>query len=305
MKMQRVAVLGANGQVGRAWVAQLGERAIALTRDEVNLADPATLAAALDALQPDVVVNASAYTAVDKAETEAELAYTINTESPGVIARWCAAQDIPFVHYSTDYVFNGAGEKPWQETNEPAPLGVYGASKLAGERAVEEAGGKYLIVRSSWLYDALGKNFLNTMLQLGAEREELRVVADQVGAPTFVPDLAAISLQALEKAVSMTQFPSGLYHLTHTGSTSWHGFAEAIFARAREYGVKLAVQQVEAIPSSAYPTPAARPLNSRLNCSKFHTVFGLVLPKWEQGLAQAMEVKYGAGDTSRMSDPAP
>lgn len=293
--MQRIAVLGANGQAGRAWVSQLGGRAIALTRNEVNLAEPESLAAALDALQPDAVVNASAYTAVDKAESDAALATTINAESPGVIARWCAAQGIPLIHYSTDYVFDGTGEKPWQETDTPAPLGVYGASKLAGEQAVAEAGGKYLIFRASWLYDAVGKNFLNTMLRLGAEREELRVVADQIGAPTYVPDLTAISLQALEKAVAMEAFPSGLYHLAHTGSISWHGFAEAIFAAAREHGEELAVQQVEAIPSSDYPTPATRPLNSRLNCSKFHTVFGLVLPKWEQGLARAMEVKYGAG----------
>lgn len=289
--MQRIAVLGANGQVGRAWVAQLGDRAIALTRNEVNLAKPESLAAALDALQPDAVVNASAYTAVDKAESDAALATTINAESPGVIARWCAAQGIPLIHYSTDYVFDGTGEKPWQETDSAAPLGVYGASKLAGEQAVAEAGGKYLIFRASWLYDAVGKNFLNTMLRLGAEREELRVVADQIGAPTYVPDLTAISLQALEKTVVMEAFPSGLYHLSHTGSISWHGFAEAIFAAARERGEELVVQQVEAI-LLGISHPATRPLNSRLNCSKFHTVFGLVLPKWEQGLARAMEAKY-------------
>lgn len=293
--MKRVAVFGANGQVGRAMMALLGDAALPLTRAEADLSQPQSLAAALDALQPDAVINAAAYTAVDKAEEERELAMRINAESPSAMARWCAARDIPFVHFSTDYVFDGKGESPWRENDPKAPLNHYGASKLAGEDAVQAAGGKHLILRCSWLYDAQGKNFFNTMLQLGKERETLRVVADQWGAPTYAPQLAECSLKVLRAALAMEAFPAGVYHLANTGFITWHGFAEAIFAAARENGAQLCVKTVEPILSSAYPTPAERPRNSRLNCSKIHTVFGAVLPKWEQGLAQAIEVKYRAG----------
>lgn len=293
--MKRVAVFGANGQVGRAMVALLGDAALPLTRLEADLSEPHSLATVLDALQPDAVINAAAYTAVDKAEEERELASRINADSPSAMAQWCAAHDVPFLHFSTDYVFDGTGESPWRENDPKAPLNHYGASKLAGEDAVQAAGGKYLILRCSWLYDAVGKNFFNTMLHLAKERDALRVVADQWGAPTYAPQLAECSLKILRAAVAMEDFPSGVYHLAHTGFISWHGFAEAIFAAARENGAELCVKTVEPIPSSAYPTPAERPRNSRLNCSKIHTVFGAVLPKWEQGLAQAIEVKYRAG----------
>lgn len=291
---KRIVVFGANGQLGRALAALLGDRVIALTRADADLAQPESLEGILTAHQPEVVVNAAAYTAVDKAEEEQALAHRINAESPAVIARWCAANHVPLVHYSTDYVFNGEGEKPWRETDTTAPLNAYGASKLAGEQAVAESGADYLIFRSSWLYDAQGSNFFNTMLRLAAEREQLRVVADQTGAPCYVPQLAKASLDALEKSMAMEAFPSGIYHLTHTGFTSWHGFAEAIFDMARKNGAELCVKTVEPIPSSAYPTPAKRPHNSRLSCSRIHTVFGIVLPKWEQGLAQAAEEKYRA-----------
>lgn len=290
----RIAVLGANGQIGSALVAQLGERAIPLTRPQADLANPDSLAAVLDALQPDAVINAAAYTAVDKAESEPDAAFAANADSPAALARWCAAHDVPFVHYSTDYVFDGSGEAPWSEADHTHPQNTYGESKRAGENAVIADGGKYLIFRTSWVYDAAGKNFFNTMLRLGAERESLSVVADQHGAPSYAPHLAEYTLKALEEAADMSAFPSGVYHLVNAGVTSWHGFAAAIFAGAQKQGAALQIKTVEPIASSAYPTPAKRPLNSRLDCSLLRQVFGLELPAWEQGLAQALEQKYHA-----------
>lgn len=290
-QFSRIAVLGANGQVGSALVAQLGGRAIPLTRAEADLGKPETLEAVMDGIRPDAVINAAAYTAVDKAEEERDAAYAANAEGPAALARWCAVHNVPFVHYSTDYVFDGEGETPWCENDPKAPLNVYGASKLAGEVAVEETGVKYLIFRISWVYDAAGKNFMNTMLRLGAEREALNVVADQFGAPCYAPDIAEYTLRALEKAAQMPKFPSGIYHMVHGGVTNWHGFAEAIFSGARQLGRELRVQKVGAIPASSYPTPAKRPQNSRMNCAKFQSVFGLELPDWRQGLRKALEQK--------------
>lgn len=287
----RIAVLGANGQVGSALVALLGERAVPLTRAQADFAKPETLAAVLDSIRPDAVINAAAYTAVDKAEEERAAAFAANAESPAALARWCVEQDVPLVHYSTDYVFDGEGETPWRENDPKAPLNVYGASKLAGEAAVEESGAKYLIFRISWVYDATGKNFMNTMLRLGADRDTLNVVADQYGAPCYAPDIAEYTLRALEKAAHMPKFPSGIYHMVHGGTTTWHGFAEAIFSGARQMGKELRVQTVGAIPASAYPTPAKRPQNSRMDCSLFRSVFGLELPQWEQGLSNALKQK--------------
>lgn len=290
----RIAILGANGQIGSALVSQLGDCAIPLTRAEADLSKPDSLAAVLDRIKPDAVINAAAYTTVDKAEEERDLAFAINAESPARLAEWCAMYNVPFVHYSTDYVFSGEGEAQWKENDEKDPCNTYGASKLAGEQGVEHVGGHYLIFRTSWVYDATGKNFMNTMLRLGSEREVLKVVADQVGAPSYAPDLARYTLEALEKTAEMPSFPSGIYHMVHSGETSWHGFAEAIFTKARKHNMPLAIKTVEPIPGSAYPTPAKRPLNSRLNCAKLHAVFDIVLPTWEQGLNTAMEQKYAS-----------
>lgn len=290
----RIAVLGANGQVGSALMAVLGDRGVALTRAQADLAQPESLAAVLDAIRPDAVINAAAYTAVDKAEEEPDAAFTANADSPAALARWCAAHDVPFVHYSTDYVFDGSGSTPWPEDAHPHPQNTYGASKLAGEKAVIADGGKFLIFRTSWVYDAMGKNFFNTMLRLGAERQTLNVVADQVGAPSYAPHLADYTLRALELAAGMMPFPSGVYHLVNAGETSWHGFASAIFEGARAQGLETAIKTVEPIETSAYPTPAKRPLNSRLDCSRLRMVFGLELPRWEEGLAHALEQKKHA-----------
>jgi dTDP-4-dehydrorhamnose reductase len=295
-QFSRIAVLGANGQIGSALTEQLGERAIALTRAEADLSNPNSLVAVLDRIQPDAVINAAAYTAVDKAEEEYDLALAANALSPAQLAAWCAKQSVPFIHYSTDYVFDGEGNAPWKESDATNPVNRYGKTKLEGEEAVAAQGGDYLIFRTSWVYDATGKNFMNTMLRLGAERETLNVVSDQIGAPSYAPDLAAYTLKALEKAASMPHFPSGVYHMVNNGETSWHGFAQQIFAGAREKGNHLAIKTVEPIASSAYPTPAKRPLNSRLDCSKLHKVFGLALPSWQQGLTTALEQKYHASN---------
>lgn len=294
MNMQKIAVFGANGQIGSALVELLGNKAVPLTRKDADLSRPETLATILEAIQPQAVINAAAYTQVDKAEEEREAARLANAESPAVMAAWCARYHVPFVHYSTDYVFEGSGTQAWQENAPKHPLNVYGATKLAGEVAVEAAGGKHLIFRTSWVYDATGKNFMNTMLRLGAERETLRVVADQFGAPSYAPDLARATVACLEKAAAMQAFPSGVYHLVHSGETSWHGFASTIFEKARSAGVELTVRNVEPIPASAYPTPAQRPQNSRLDCSRLKTVFSEILPEWQQGLSQALEKKYAS-----------
>lgn len=284
-----ILITGSTGQVGRALVELAGERCIGLDRSQLDLSQPERLASCLEQWNPAAVINAAAYTQVDQAEKEEELARTINGEAPGVIARWCAARGIPFVHFSTDYVFAGNGERPWTEEDAVAPLNAYGRSKLEGEQQVAAAGGRYLIFRTSWVYDATGKNFVTTMLRLARERETLNVVADQHGAPTYAPQLAAATLTALEQAQSLAQFPSGIYHLCHSGETTWHGFAEAIFAAARGRGLDLKVQTVGAIPSSAYPVPAKRPENSRLNTAKAQQVLGVRLPDWHVGLSECMK----------------
>lgn len=292
MNIQRVVVLGSDGQIGRALASVLQGRAVLLPREQADFAQPETVIAALEkAGAVDAVINAAAYTQVDKAESEEAAAYTANADAPGRVAAWCAARNIPMVHYSTDYVFDGSGEAPKRETDATGPLNAYGRTKLAGEEAVAAAQGKYLIFRTSWVYDAEGANFLNTMLRLGNERESLSVVSDQHGAPSYAGHLAAATVRCLDKAAGIQPFPSGVYHFVNTGETSWHGFATAIFAAAMNLGIPLKIKTVEPIAASAYPTPAKRPSNSRLNCAKLHTVFGERLPHWEQGLAEALEKK--------------
>ncbi|MCH2547631.1 MAG: dTDP-4-dehydrorhamnose reductase [Alphaproteobacteria bacterium] len=296
MKCNRIAVLGANGQVGRALVDVLGNRATALTRAQADLSQPATLTAVLDEIAPDAVINAAAYTAVDKAEVEDEAAHTVNAEAPAILAQWCKQHDVPFIHYSTDYVFDGSGNTPWQESDAVAPCNIYGKTKLAGEQAIASSGGKFFIFRTSWVYDAQGANFLNTMLRLGAEREALNIVSDQIGAPSYAPHLAEYTVKVLDAATQMQKFPSGIYHMVNQGEVSWHGFANAIFEAARSHGETLIIKTVEPIPSSAYPTPAQRPLNSRLSCQALQHVFGITMPSWQEGLTQAMEQKYHASN---------
>ncbi|ALA85214.1 dTDP-4-dehydrorhamnose reductase [Stenotrophomonas maltophilia] len=291
-----VLVFGGNGQVGQELLRALAPlgKVVATTRsgqlpdgsacEMADFGQPDSLSALLDRLQPSVVVNAAAYTAVDRAEQEVDAAFAANAQAPGVIARWCAAHGVPLVHYSTDYVFDGQGRAPYREDEPTAPLGVYGTSKRDGEDAVRLAGGRHLIFRTAWVYASHGANFLRTMLRVGSEREQLRVVADQIGTPTPAALIADVTAQALQHPGHL----SGTWHLTASGQTSWHGFAEAIFAEALANGVLAKVPAVEAIPSSEYPTPAKRPAWSVLDNRKLQQDFGIVLPAWQDGLKRVM-----------------
>ncbi|MBB4591478.1 dTDP-4-dehydrorhamnose reductase [Xanthomonas cannabis] len=293
----KLLVIGANGQVGtellRAF-AQEGE-VLATTRsgqladgcacERLDLDLPTLLGPTLDRLQPTIVVNAAAYTAVDRAEQERDAAFRANAEAPAVIAQWCARAGVPLVHYSTDYVFNGQGTRPYRPDDATAPLGVYGQSKLAGEQAVQAAGGRHLIFRTAWVYAAHGHNFLRTMLRVGAERDVLRVVVDQIGTPTPAALIADITAHALRQPGE----PSGLWHLTAAGQTSWHGFAEAIFAQAHARGLIARAPRVEAITTADYPTPATRPAYSRLDTHSLQDTFGVRLPDWQDGLNQVLD----------------
>ena len=273
-------VFGKSGQVAR----KLQELApvLALGRDAVDLSAPEACRAAIERHAPSAVINAAAYTAVDKAEDEEELATVINGASPGAMACACAERDIPFVHISTDYVFDGSGDVPRRPEDTPAPISAYGRSKLAGEIAVREAGGRYAIVRTSWVFSRHRQNFMRTMLRLGAEREQLSVVADQVGGPTPAGSLAAACLSIAEK---LPNYPtkSGIYHFAGAPDVSWADFAREIFAIA---GLDCTVVD---IASSEYPSAAKRPLNSRLDCSAMEATFGIARPDWKAELRAIMQ----------------
>ncbi|WP_077036169.1 dTDP-4-dehydrorhamnose reductase [Pelomonas sp. KK5] len=287
----KILLLGKNGQLG--WELQrslspLGE-VIGLDRHNGgDLANAETLLTTVRAHAPDVIVNAAAYTAVDKAESDADMARRINAEAPGLLAREAAALGALLLHYSTDYVFDGSGEQPRDEQAPTAPLSVYGRTKLEGEDAIRASGCRHLILRTSWVYAARGGNFAKTMLRLAAEREQLKVIADQIGAPTGADLLADISAHLIPAARPEL---SGTYHVAAAGATSWHAYASHVieFARKRGAAIKVAPEQVLAIPTSEYPTPARRPLNSRLACGKLAANFGLVLPRWEQGVERMLE----------------
>lgn len=291
----RMVVTGARGQVGFELVRSLmplGE-VIALDRAGCDLAQP-ELVEALRNLAPDVIVNAAAYTAVDRAESERVTAHRVNAEAPGElagIARECGAL---LVHYSTDYVFDGSGDAPRNEEAEVAPVSAYGRSKLAGERAIIASECDYLILRTAWVFAARGGNFVRSMLRLGAEREQLRVVDDQIGAPTWARNLADATAHAVRQSqVERSQgvFASGLYHLASAGETSWCGFARTIFteARMRLPELELRVNEVQAISSDEWPTEARRPHNSRLDCTAFEQRFGVRLPHWHDALARCLD----------------
>ena len=293
----KLLLLGANGQVGfelRRSLAPLGE-VVAATRDgrlvdggSCEVADfghPESLAPLVERIAPDVVVNATAWTAVDLAETERNAAFRTNAEAPRAIAEACARRGTRLVHYSTDYVFDGRGTRPYREDDATSPLGVYGASKLAGEDAIRASGADHVILRTAWVYAPRGKNFLLTMLRLGAERDRLRVVADQFGTPTSAALIADVTAQILAHPSQV----SGTWHLTASGQTNWHGFAEAIFAGAVERGLLPRAPVVDAISSAEYPTPAARPAYSVLGCSALRRDFDVVLPDWRDGLRQALD----------------
>lgn len=271
----KTLVFGKNGQV--ATELQRQADVIALDRNIADLANPDGCAAAILREKPDVVINAAAYTAVDQAETEEDLATTINAEAPGAMARACAELGIPFLHISTDYVFEGGGDQPWSETDAVDPQNAYGRSKLKGEEAVTTAGGNSAILRTAWVFSAHGKNFVKTMLRLGETRDELTIVADQIGCPTSAVDIAATLLTMAQK---MHEGQSGgIYHFGGQHPASWADFARAIFA-----GKDLSVT-VKDIPTTDFPTPASRPLNSRLDCTAIERDFGIAAPQWCDSLA--------------------
>ncbi len=289
-----ILLLGANGQLGRQLSTELLALgpARALTRAQVDLSDPVNLRAALEnataLFVPDVVVNAAAYTAVDKAETDTSQAMAVNARSVGVLAEFAQSLGACLVHYSTDYVFDGSGTRPWVEGDAVAPMSVYGQTKYLGEQAIAKACQKHLVLRTSWVVGAHGGNFLKTMLRLANERDSLRVVVDQVGVPTSTQLLAKTTV-ALLRAMHVANADDarwGVYHLAPAGETTWHAYAQHVVAGALARGAKLkaGVNEVHPISTAEYPLPAPRPLNSRLNTEKIQRTFGLSLPSWQQGV---------------------
>jgi dTDP-4-dehydrorhamnose reductase len=291
----RILLTGVSGQVGSALLPRLQRigTVVPTDVDTLDFAKPDLLPDALDRIAPELVINPAAYTAVDQAEDERDAATMVNATAPGAIARWAAARNVPLIHFSTDYVFSGVGVQPWREDDEAKPLSAYGATKLAGDLEIQSAGGCHLILRTSWVYAAQGKNFLCTIARLAREREELRVVADQIGAPTSatllaeaVTDIVADGMDRLRNRCAQA---NGLVHLTASGETSWHGFACAIVDGLRARGVALAVEQLIPIRTDEYPTRAQRPLNSRLDLNRWREVFGQTPPHWEQALAPVLD----------------
>ncbi|WP_424176534.1 dTDP-4-dehydrorhamnose reductase [Yoonia sp. TsM2_T14_4] len=286
--MMHVLVFGQTGQVATA-LAQQTCADITITclgRDRADLTDTAACAAIIAQTHADVVINAAAYTAVDRAESEPDLARAINATAPAAMARACAARKIPFLHISTDYVFGGSGSRPWQVDDPTGPLGIYGQTKLAGEDAVRAAAGAHVILRTSWVFSAHGANFVKTMLRLGAMRPDINVVADQHGGPTAADDIAA-ALISIARAFHTGRGISGTYHFSGSPDVSWAGFARTIFASA---GIDCAVQD---IPTSAYPTPAARPANSRLDCSALARDYAIAQPDWQGSLRHVLQSLQG------------
>ena len=291
----RIMITGVSGQVGGALVKVLGPTGsvIAAGRKELDLAQPDFIALALDRIRPELIVNPAAYTAVDQAEDQKELAFRVNAEAPAIMARWAADHRVPLIHFSTDYVFDGAGTRPWCEDDAPNPLSTYGASKLAGEDAVRSAGGEHLIIRTSWVYAASGKNFLRTIVHLAQERKELRIVADQVGAPTsaqLIADALADILGTLGKGIPVHfTLPGRTINIAASGKTTRHGFAVAIVEGLRARGMPLAVESIVPITTEDHPTKAHRPKNSRLDLTQLRATFGITMPTWDQALALELD----------------
>lgn len=279
----KILVFGHNGQVATE-LRELHSDAIqttTLARADADLTEPTACVAAIDAHAPDAVINAAGYTAVDHAESDADTAYLINAVSPAAMARACAARDIPFVSVSTDYVFSGAGDTPWAPADPTDPQGVYGRTKRDGELAIAVAGGRYAVLRTSWVVSAQGNNFVKTMLRLGAEREVLTIVSDQIGGPTGAAEIAQVCITIAQKLVSEPE-KSGIYHFSGGPDTSWADFARAIFSAAN---IPCSITD---IPSSEYPTPAKRPLNSRMDCSATEAAFGISRPDWRESLSHIL-----------------
>ena len=292
---QSILLFGKSGQVG--WELQRSLSVLghvtALDFDSQDhcgdFSNPDGIVQAVRALRPDVIVNAAAHTAVDKAESEPELAQLLNATTPGVLAEEAARSRAWLVHYSTDYVFDGSGSRPWVETDRPAPLSVYGRTKWEGEQRIQQSGAKHLILRTSWVYAARGGNFAKTMLRLAQERERLTVIDDQWGAPTGADLLADVTAHALRHLQACPQ-DGGLYHCVAAGETNWNLYAKEVLAQATiaQPAIKLKATEVAPVPTSAFPTPAARPHNSRLDTTRLQNTFGITLPPWQQGVARML-----------------
>ena len=287
----KILLLGKNGQLG--WELQ---RSLALLGDVIaldrrsqdycgDLGNLPGLATTVQTLRPDVIVNAAAHTAVDRAESEPELARTLNALAPGVLAQEASKLGAWLVHYSTDYVFDGSGSQPWVESDTPAPLSVYGRTKLEGEQLIARHCQRHLILRTSWVYAARGGNFAKTMLRLAQERERLTVIDDQFGAPTGAELIADVSAHAIRQVLAQPQ-DAGLYHLVASGETTWNGYAKHVIAQAQQIqaALQITANEIASVPTSDFPTPARRPHNSRLNTAKLQATFGLTLPAWQQGV---------------------
>ena len=288
--MTRILLLGAGGQLGMQLRKSLTGKTdlIALTRAEVDLTDADAVRKAVQYASPEIVINAAAYTAVDRAESEPELAHKINAFAPGILAEEMTRIGGWLLHYSTDYVFDGSGSKPWLETDPNGPLGVYGKTKLDGELAIAATGCRHITMRTSWVYAAEGKNFLHTMLRLGREKERMTIVDDQIGAPTSAEAITDASMSVLAALPALENYAtvSGTYHLACRGETSWYGFAAAIFSA---FASRQKPPELLPIPTESYPTPAKRPKNSRLNCDKFHQQFAFTMPDWQDALQQVSQ----------------
>ena len=288
----KILITGHHGQVSQELQQRLqglGEL-IVLGRDQLDLANADLIRQQVRAHRPGLIINAAAHTAVDLAESEPDAAFAINAVAPGILAEEAKALGIPLIHYSTDYVFDGSKPAPYTENDMPNPLGVYGHSKLAGERAIAAVGGQYLILRTSWVYSSHGKNFLLTMQRLLQEKPQMRIVADQIGAPTWAGTIANSTRLLIEQWQAGKAGKWGVYHLTAQGETSWFGFAEAIGAQLRADGKACA--ELEPIPSSAYPTPAKRPLNSRLDCKRLQQQWQVSQPQWQDALQECLAQQH-------------
>jgi dTDP-4-dehydrorhamnose reductase len=288
----KILITGQHGQVSQALqqhLQGLGEL-IVLGSNQLDLAKPDQIREQIRAHRPDLIINAAAHTAVDQAESEPDAAFAINAIAPGILAEEAKALGIPLIHYSTDYVFDGSKPVPYTEADATNPLGIYGKSKLAGEQAIAAVGGEYLILRTSWVYANQGKNFLLTMQRLLPEKPHMRIVADQIGAPTWAGTIAGSTRALIERWQAGKAGEWGVYHLTAQGETSWFGFAQAIAEHLRAEGKACA--ELEAIPSSAYPTPAKRPLNSRLDCSRLQQQWHVSQPHWQDALRECLAQQH-------------
>ncbi|MHB2016583.1 MAG: dTDP-4-dehydrorhamnose reductase [Candidatus Xenobia bacterium] len=277
-----VVVLGGSGQVGGAISARLPD-AVAVARPQVDYTDLPGVVSLLDRHRPSVVINGAAYTQVDQAESDCDTAQKVNAELPAALARWCAAHHAWLVHFSTDYVYPGTGDQPWSENAPVGPINVYGKTKADGEQGILQSGCRSLILRTSWVYDATGKNFLRTMLRLFAEKETMGVVDDQFGAPTFAGDLADAVVSVLSRE------PTGIYNACNAGETTWYGFARAILEEARERGLPVVTRTLNRLSTSDWKSPAPRPANSRLDCTRLQTELGVQLRPWREALRACMD----------------